>query len=322
MRPMGVEQSNSSAVLGGELILKVFRRLEAGTNPDVEITAALTHAGFAHVPRQHGAITLEADETSSALVVLSDLVPGAREGWALALADVAGTGTGEVRDHAEALGATVAQLHEALRTAIGSHVGTAADTAAWAGRMQADAARVLGRVPSAATGVVADVVARGDELHGRLGHVAQVTEPGPLVRIHGDLHLGQVLLDAHERWILLDFEGEPARPLAERREPSHPLRDVAGMLRSFDYAAAFGGDAGATAWRDTCSQRFLDGYRFAAGRGAAPLWPPDGGAADALLAAFTLDKALYELGYELANRPHWAAIPAAAILRLLDTTEL
>jgi len=144
-----------------------------------------------------------------------------------------------------------------------------------------------------------------------------LTGAGPVVRVHGDLHLGQVLRAADGRWMLLDFEGEPARPLRERRLPHSPLKDVAGMLRSFDYAAAQVRGGGAVEnWRATARRRFVAGYERVAK--PANLLPLDAGQAQRLRDLLELDKAVYELGYELANRPDWVRVPVAGIVAALD----
>ena len=150
-----------------------------------------------------------------------------------------------------------------------------------------------------------------------LGATAHLTSGGQAIRQHGDYHLGQVLWTGDD-WLVLDFEGEPARPLAERRRKGTPLRDVAGMLRSFAYAAETsraGGEASSAAWEDAARAAFLDGYDSAIDQS---LLPARGEARERLLAACELEKALYELRYELDNRPDWVHVPVAGILRLLD----
>ncbi len=324
VRGLGVEQTNSSAVLDDAWILKVLRRLEAGAHPDVELTAVLTSAGFAHVPAQHGSLVLEdADGSETALAVLSDFHAGAEEGWALATAATAamsrggGGGADDLHDDLERLGGVVAALHTTLAARLGRAEAGPVEATAWAQGMRAQAERVLDLAARRGGPATAPVVAAADAIAAAFDEVAALEEGGPLTRIHGDLHLGQVLRTPEGSWQLLDFEGEPSRPLAQRRAADSPLRDVAGMVRSFDYAAAAptGGGAPApavAAWRDEARRRFLDGY--AAGAGA--LLPPERTTA-VLLAALELDKAIYELGYELSNRPGWAPIPAGGILRAL-----
>ena len=321
VRRLGVEQSNTSVVLDETLILKVFRRVEPGVHPDVEMTRVLTEAGFEHVPAQLGSLRMEVPGDEPVyLAVLADFLSGAREGWELATAEAraiaSGRGRPSLGEPLRELGRVVAGMHATARDSLGAQQGGALDGVAWARRLRDQAVAVLdlaaGRAPQATAAVTADrsrILRRFDALE-RLEH------PGVAVRTHGDLHLGQVLLDAHGRWRVLDFEGEPARPLSERRRPQPPLRDVAGILRSIDYAAASASSTPSSeldAWRDWLRRTFVEGY-LEVGL-PARLVPDDW---QTVLTAFELDKAVYELGYELANRPDWVAIPVAGILRLLE----
>lgn len=315
VRKMTAEQSNTSVVIGDAWILKVLRRLEPGIHPDIEITAALTAQGFDHVPTQHGSLALESrDGEDTALAVLSTFVPGSAEAWALAVGDTA-AGSRDLIGPMKDLGAAVGDLHAALAAAFGAAPADASTRRGWADAMHSQLGRVLDVAVRRAPEQTADVRARADEITARFRRLATTDDAGPVTRVHGDLHLGQVLRGRDGRWLLLDFEGEPLKSIPERRASSSPLRDVAGMLRSFDYAAAepHGGSVPreAAAWRDDARDRFLDGYRAR----AASLLPP---AAGELLVAWELDKAVYELGYELANRPGWVPIPVGGILRLLD----
>jgi len=331
------EQSNTSVIFGQRAIVKLFRRLEPGQNPEVEITRALTWQGFPNAPRQLGALLLDdADGTSTDLAVLAEFVAGGRDAWRLATDDVARLVESPVAcamadswllERLGALGAAVADMHAALRDTLGSRPASPGDAARWVADMRQQVERVLATASARAAGTAAAVLQRRDELLERLTRLAHGGGDGMLTRTHGDLHLGQVLLDRHDRWQLLDFEGEPARSLAERRALHPPLRDVAGMLRSFDYAAAAGsgGDLSAVgeaaaAWRDDARRRFLDAYLITAADHG--LLPSDPDLVTTQLDAFELDKAVYELGYELGNRPAWAAIPVGGILRVLDRRHL
>jgi maltokinase len=324
-RPLRAEQSNTSVVFGDALLLKVFRKLESGLNPDVEVTRALTEAGFAHVPPQAAALLLEGAGGSSALAVLSTFRAGARDAWDVATAEVAaargGTAPPPLAGGAEELGRVVGALHRVLAQEFGCRGVTPADVATWVRAMHAQVDAVLATVAER-PGTGGDFPALVDPLRSRIDRLQDLGDLGAAVRIHGDLHLGQVLADETHGWQVLDFEGEPARPLAERRRPHSPSRDVAGMLRSFDYAAAHGapGEAQSPAavarWRDEGRDAFLAGYLEVCD--ATGLLPRDRAAQRALLEAFELDKAVYEVGYELANRPAWVQIPLAGILRLLD----
>lgn len=316
VRPMGTEQSNTSVVFDERLVLKVFRRLHAGPNPDVEVPLALARAGFASVAapvgvwRDHGAD----------LAVCSAYLAGGTEGWALALTslrdlyaadeDDPSSAGGDFAAEAGRLGGVTAGMHLALAAAFGAGPG---DPSAWASAVEAQ----LGRLPpDEADGVAAK------EFVERLRSVAA---PGASVRVHGDYHLGQVMrTDAG--WYVLDFEGEPARPLEERRRPSSPLKDVAGMLRSLQYAAAAAAaerDAQeqerlaprAEAWERRNRMAFLRGYLGT--EGVEDLLPAAGADRHAVLAAFELDKAVYEVLYERAHRPEWVDIPRGAVRKLL-----
>ena len=327
-RRLNAEQSNTSIALGDAHIFKIFRRLEFGTNPDVEISRALTEAGFPNTPAQRGAVELHLpDGNVISLGVLNDFVAGARDAWELAVDEVGavvrGEASGDVLAGAADLGAVIAELHATLREAFGTRDATAADRGAWADAMRQQVEAVLETARRRAPDAVAAVVARRDELVAALGRLREDDTPAPLTRTHGDLHLGQVLLDGAGAWQILDFEGEPARPLTARRDLHAPLRDVAGMLRSFDYAAAAGsgGDLArvpeaAARWRDDARAAFIDAYLATAGKHG--VLPPAAHAVATQLDAFELDKAVYELGYELANRPDWVPIPVGGIVRVLQ----
>jgi trehalose synthase-fused probable maltokinase len=166
---------------------------------------------------------------------------------------------------------------------------------------------------------LAPVESRTEDLRALVRELAHTGAAGLFIRVHGDYHLGQVLWSADDDWIVIDFEGEPARPLPERRRRASPLRDVAGMLRSFAYAADAApflqGVEAPAGWVDRCREAFLAGYRETVD---PRLLPPSGVGADRLLALFELEKLLYELRYEVANRPDWTVIPVAGLTRLLE----
>ncbi|MDZ8171400.1 maltokinase N-terminal cap-like domain-containing protein [Microbacterium xanthum] len=298
------EQSNTSIVFEerGEptIILKLFRTLHHGENPDVTVQRALSAAGSPYIPRFFGSqdaswpdVGRESGAAQGTLGFAQEFLPGVRDGWAIAL-EAARDG----RDFTEAardLAIAVAGVHGALSVTLETtHAGpdvVAAIGSAWRRRLRIAASEV----PAVAERVEAiDAVYR-----------AAVDDPWPqLQRIHGDLHLGQVLAVPGRGWRLVDFEGEPLRPMAERALPDLPLRDVAGMLRSFDYAGAVGGGDDGAAWAAACQETFIDAYATAAG--SADL---DG----TLLRALVLDKAVYESIYEARNRPDWLAVPLAGI---------
>lgn len=321
VRPLAVEQSNTSIVYDEHVIVKLFRRIHVGENPDVDAVTRLAERGFTHVPAQHGVLERPvADGLPDAgaiqhLAVARQFLTGASDGWHLALASLrviiadhleSASSGGDFGPDAQRLGAITGELHRRLADAYGT---STADVSAWVGHFRAQLDRVRDHVPA-------------DEISRRYDRIAEIRDPGPALRIHGDLHLGQ-MLRADSGWYVIDFEGEPARPLAERMAPSSPLRDVAGMLRSFHYAAAVvhherGDEEDASElvadWEERARTRFLEGYRST--EGIAELLPDDA-TAELLLQGFELDKAVYEVGYETAYRPSWVGIPLGAIRRLL-----
>lgn len=320
---MSAEQSNTSLVYGDELILKLFRKVAPGINPDLEITRALAQAGCkVVVPPLAWMQTfwLGHDEhgTDTTLGMLQPFVTSATEGWKLAVTSVrdlyaeadlhADEVGGDFAGEAERLGAATAEVHATLAQTLPSRRADKQDNVETATRMH-------GRL-DAALEVVPELQPYAERLHHAFDAVADLPAGVPIQRIHGDFHLGQALR-TDTGWLLLDFEGEPARPLSERRALMSPLRDVAGMLRSFDYAArhllAEHPEAGglayrATEWAERNRGAFCDGYTAAAGR--------DPREDSVLLRAFELDKAVYEVVYEARNRPTWLGIPLGSIERL------
>jgi trehalose synthase-fused probable maltokinase len=307
-RRLRVEQSNTSVVLGERLLLKLYRSLEPGENPDLELPRFLAEVGFAHAPAVAGyARYLPARGEPAAVLMLQEYLAGAGDAWHRFTERLAaGEGAG-LLDEAVAIGRISGELHAALASRpddpdFPARPSTAAEREAW----EAGALRQLdGALTAVDGGPRARLAAAAPRLRERLARVA-AAEEATVQRIHGDYHLGQLLVRG-DRYHVIDFEGEPARPLAERRAPGSPLRDVAGMLRSFDYAArtALRGEAG-DAWVVEARRRFLSGYADAAPGGA-----PD----PELLAALELEKALYEVRYEAGNRPEWLWLPLAALER-------
>ena len=307
VRAVAAEQSNTSLVFGDRYILKLFRRVLPGAHPEVDLHAALHAAGNTHVARVLGSMYGDVAGEPATLAILQEFLPDAAEGWALATTDAARPDHDEqfpalVRE----LGRAVADVHAALARAFGTRAATAEDTDAQVRRMH--------------DRLTAALLATPDLLDLELPARRTFEQARPAIRraavqrVHGDLHLGQVLY-AEGRWVLIDFEGEPGRPLAERNAPRHPIQDVAGMLRSFDYAAHATGPvatAAALAWADRVRAAFCDGY-------AEVL--PDPRREPALLRALELDKAVYEIAYERAHRPDWVAIPLDAAIRIIEGTE-
>ncbi|MFD1147079.1 maltokinase N-terminal cap-like domain-containing protein [Saccharothrix hoggarensis] len=294
-RVVGVEQSNTSLIFGDRYILKLFRRVLPGAHPDVELHRALHSVGARHVARMLGTITTRVDGVPAALGILQEFLPDAQDGWTLATTDRAAFG-----DEATALGRALATVHTALACAFGPRNIAVNDLS--------DTADRLRRWFAALADVIPELAPHGPALRAAYDRLRDARGPFTLQRVHGDLHLGQALR-AGGRWTLIDFEGEPGRPLAERNAARHPLQDVATMLRSFDYAAHHGG-ASDTAWAQRMRDAFCAGYAEVL---ADPRDQP------VLLHAFELDKAVYEVAYERAHRPDWVGIPLGAITRILGT---
>jgi maltokinase len=317
-RVMSAEQSNTSIVFGDAYILKLFRRVQAGSNPDIEVTRALADAGSTHVARPLAWMEAEVAGEQTTLGLLQVFAKGATEGWAMATASVrdlfaeadlhADEVGGDFAAESERLGAATAEVHALMAQSLPT--GTAGP------EQIASAVRQLHVRLDEALQVVPELASVADALRATYDLLGERTEPVPVQRVHGDYHLGQVLR-TQDGWLLLDFEGEPARPLAERVGLMSPLRDVAGMLRSYDYAAQHllaerGHDAQlayrASEWAERNRQAFCDGYARAAGT--------DPREEAVLLRAFELDKAVYEVVYEARNRPSWLSIPMGSIERL------
>ncbi|MFE0627436.1 maltokinase [Streptomyces sp. NPDC058864] len=303
-RLVTAEQSNSSVIYGDTFILKLFRRVAPGPNPDLELSLALARAGSRRVPAP--AAWFEAlglyDEPAT-LGVLQRFLPGSAGAWELALQAVE-DGT-DFSGEARALGRATAEVHLALARALPT-------TTLRRPQIELLAAAMAGRLDAAATAVPALRPYR-TALRTAFDDLASLGGRGTTLaaqRVHGDLHLGQALRTGPGGWVLIDFEGEPARPLAERRRPAPPVQDVAGMLRSFDYAARHHDPSapGAPEWAKTQRAAFCAGYAEAAG--TDPRDEP------VVIRAFETDKAVYEVLYEARHRPAWLPIPMAAVRRL------
>ncbi|HEY4003611.1 MAG TPA: aminoglycoside phosphotransferase [Pseudonocardia sp.] len=324
-RVLGAEQSNTSIAYGEQLLLKLFRKVAPGINPDLELHRALRSVGSQEVAPVRGAIEGTLDGEAAVFGVLQDFAANSAEGWSMALISIrdllaeadlrADEVGGDFAGEATRLGKTVAVTHQELVSALGS--GTVSpEVVAQGMRERLDRALL----------VVPELAELSGPLRATFDAVAGLGEPLVTQRIHGDLHLGQTLRTPHG-WLLIDFEGEPARPLAERRGFEPALRDVAGMLRSFDYAAyhqlaEWGEWVGPTdadpesqliwraeEWTARNRSAFCEGYAGAAGHD-----PRD---SNVLLDALELDKAIYETVYETRNRPTWLSVPLRSLRRLL-----
>ncbi|MEU6285834.1 maltokinase [Streptomyces sp. NPDC047028] len=292
-RLLDAEQSNSSIVYGDAYILKVFRRIQPGVNPDLEVPGALAAQGCSRVPAPVAWFSTTAPNPAT-LGVLQPFLPDAADGWTLALRALASGDdfTAEARE----LGRAMAEVHLALAEAF---------PAAGPGDHSRTAEAMCARLDAAAHAVPA-LRPFVPGLRTAFGALAGCDTGPPAQRIHGDLHLGQVLRAGRD-WFVIDFEGEPSRPLAERRAAQSPVRDVAGMLRSFDYAARQR-RPWRPEWARRCREAFCAGYAARAG------WDPR--KKHALLRAHETDRAVYEVLYEARHRPDWLPVPMAAIQRL------
>ncbi len=316
-RVLGGEQSNTSIVYemkdasgtpAAPVICKLFRTLQHGDNPDVVLLDALGAVGSPVVPRSIGHLTGQWSDTRRPggiahghLAFAQEFLPGVEDAWRIAL-----RAAEEGRDFtiaARALGEATAEVHKTLAHVLGTTPCADADIRDTMASMRRRLRLAIEEVPALAEHRTAIETA--------YARAAAVHWP-ELQRIHGDLHLGQVLAVPGRGWVLLDFEGEPLRPMSERSRPDIPLRDVAGMLRSFDYVAGAcaGGcpDLSATDWALACRRAFVGGYSACTGHNLRE--------DRALLDAFEIDKAIYEAIYEAHNRPEWLPIPVAAITRL------
>ncbi|MBA3525127.1 MAG: hypothetical protein H0T85_11390 [Geodermatophilaceae bacterium] len=320
---ISTEQSNSSLIFGESAILKLFRRLEPGRNPDVEIHDALHERANEHVAPLLGFVSLDLPDgrggsEESTLAMLQTFLPAASDGWSLATASVRDLyAEGDL--HPDEVGGDFAsESHRLGRATASVH----ADLAAVLPTAELDRAQLEAAVQgmtsrlAAALDVVPELEPYAEGLRARFAGLLTLSAPVPIQRVHGDYHLGQVLR-TYQGWTILDFEGEPAKPLASRRGLDSPLRDIAGMLRSFDYAARRllvesppdrQLEYRANEWAVRNRTAFCDGY--AAAGGVPPQDQPE------LLAAFEADKAVYEAVYEARNRPSWLPIPLSSLARI------
>ena len=318
------EQSNTSLVFGESAIFKVFRRVAPGPNPDLEVATALADLGSTHIAEPYGWVETRMDGATTVLAILSRYLRAASDGWALAATSVrdlyalyadggtasglAGEAGGDFAGEAERLGVATAQVHADLAAAFGTS------------ELEPEAIRELVeqmfRRLDMAIAAVPELARYADMIGDAFSSLAKLTEPVPAQRVHGDYHLGQVMR-TQTGWVVLDFEGEPASPLAQRRARSSPLRDVAGMLRSFDYAARHqllthperaSLTPVASDWVRRNGEAFCAGYAEAGGL--------DPACNAVLLRALLLDKAVYEVIYEARNRPTWLAIPLESIAEM------
>jgi trehalose synthase-fused probable maltokinase len=322
VRPMGAEQSNSSVVFGDRLALKLFRKLEPGINPELEMLRFLTAHEYPNIAPLYGWYEYEGGALAATLAVAQQFIVGGADGWELALDEIAAAPE-TFLERVVTLGSATARLHSVLATGAGDPAFSPQDPSSeflnlLKATLDDQLERVFGHLPD--TESVAPIVGLEQEVREKITLPTQGPIGGKSIRIHGDFHLGQTLYTGDD-WTLLDFEGEPARPLNARRQKRSPLRDVASMLRSFSYATwavkLQRGQEAPADFEERARAAFLDAY-FG---GVDHALLPSGGQQqiDSLLATFELEKALYELQYELDNRPAWVPIPVAGILRTVET---
>jgi maltokinase len=329
-RLVGAEQSNTSLVFDDELILKVFRRLEPGINPELEMLRYLTEHGFEHIAALGGWYAYSGGPLSATLGILQEFVTDGEDGWELALQEIADD-PDRFLARVRLLGEVTGEMHTVL----------GADTGDPAFCPETPSVESLGLLTATVDEEIesvflalpeddeqlAPILGRGEEVREQLRMLTHAGSVGKVIRTHGDYHLGQTLwrprgpFEASRGgdWVILDFEGEPARALIERRRKRSPLRDVAGMLRSFAYVAIAAelerGTPAPDGWEEQARSQFLEGYLDTVD---PSLMPAGSLAIERLLAVFELEKAVYELRYELDNRPDWVRIPVAGIQRLIE----
>ncbi len=345
-RLVGTEQSNSSVVFDDEVILKIYRRLEPGINPELEMLRFLTERGFPNIAALGGWYAYVGRPLEATLGVVQEFVPGGLDGWELALDELAAAPErflGRLRR----LGHVTAAMHNALASdpndpSFAAEEPSPETLGLLTASIDEEIARVFLDLPEDVESLD-PIRGRGEEVRELIRERTHSGATGRVIRTHGDYHLGQTLWaprtrnaspgpeggrppapastqpPAGEDWVILDFEGEPARSLPERRRKRSPLRDVAGMLRSFAYAASAAellrGTVAPPGWEERARSEFLEAYVESID---SAIVPPGREAFDRLLSVFELEKAVYELRYELNSRPDWVSIPVAGILRLLE----
>lgn len=329
-RPVDAEQSNTSIIYGNSYILKLIRKIDEGISADLEMGEFLTRAGYAHAPAVAGAIDLARKGGEPAtLAILHRFVPNRGDAWAFFLERLARRldrpydgrdALGDDRALVKRLAERVAEMHVAL--------ASRTDIGAFAPEPLPRAERA--RLADAVRASLREVVARGVKVEGqekldeRIESFVNHERNAAKTRIHGDLHLGQILVNG-EDFVLIDFEGEPLRSLEERKSKRSPLADVAGLLRSLHYAAVTAArakpDAAATAnaWHAQAAQALEEAY-LAGVRGQSFL-PARAEDVRALLDFYLLEKCLYEVHYEMNNRPDWLAIPLAGLAELIERAD-
>jgi maltose alpha-D-glucosyltransferase / alpha-amylase len=357
IRRLSAEQSNTSLILGEIAVVKIIRRVQAGRHPQTEMTRYLTENSYANSPALFGEmVRVDDDGTPQTLMIVEQFVPNQGDAWEwtldrvrLAIQAAAFDGTddqagreaiGAYQSFAGTMGKRLAELHAVLAKptddpAFMPERVQGDETKAWAKAACLEVDRALQTLQNftawqdeADQAAAKELIALRDPLCDKIGEIAEAGIGTLRTRLHGDFHLGQILVSGDDA-ILIDFEGEPSKSLADRRAKGSPLRDVAGLLRSFDYAAATIAREPAPAGPPTADRRdemlphfvttssasFLDGYRKAAAA-AEHKWVPNIRYAKALIELFLIEKAAYEIGYEAGNRPTWIGIPLRGLAML------
>jgi trehalose synthase-fused probable maltokinase len=318
-RTMGAEQSNTSVVLDERLALKVFRRIQPGVNPELEMLRFLAVHGFGNIAELAGWCVYTGALMDATLGVVQRYVGGARDGWEVAL-DALVAEDRSFLDRLGELGSVTGRMHATLASDaddpdFAPEEPTVETLSLLIATIDEQIERAFDDLPDLP--VLAAIAGRGEEARDHLRSLSHIGVRGRLIRVHGDYHLGQTVFGA-DGWVILDFEGEPARALLERRRKRSPLRDVAGMLRSFAYAASAAeflrGAHVPAGWEQEARARFLDGYMATADPAILPI---GASSVEKLLGILELERAMYELAYDLNNRPDWVPIPVACIARLL-----
>lgn len=322
------EQSNTSIVFGDVAVAKVFRRLQGGLNPDLEIGRFLTeHGDFAHAPRLYGLVDVVQGDESIAIAAVQEFVANDGDGWEWMLKELGSPDHGSRERLVEAmalLGRRTGELHVALAADDSDEAFAPAPFEDRDARQLNE--RVVAEIGESVEGLVRHLQPTEVEaIHkgmGRLMSHAQSLVGTYRIRVHGDYHLGQTLRTRDDDFAIIDFEGEPSRSIAQRRAKQSALKDVAGMLRSLDYAVATVTGRMPErrevleAWLADAERAFVDAYRTAAASAAVPLVPQDDARFWQALDLLIAEKALYEARYELNNRPDWVEIPLNALVRL------
>jgi maltokinase len=321
-RLMGVEQSNSSVVFEDRLVLKAFRKLEPGVNPELEMLRFLTLHGFEHIAPLQGWYEYDGQALAATLGVVQTYLPDAIDGWELALDEITSRPEAFL-ERLDSLGEVTAEMHNVLASDSGDPAFSPEEPSQEAlglltATVDEDIERIFVRLPDDER--VAPIAGRGQDVRERLAARTQIGSGGRVIRTHGDYHLGQTL-STPRGWVIIDFEGEPGRALPERRQKRSPLRDVASMLRSFAYVTSavelLRGQRAPQDFEQRARSRFLGRYLE---RVDPTLLPAGEAQVTNLLSIYELEKAIYELQYELDNRPDWVTIPVAGISRLLEST--